>query len=165
MIKNYLSLLSICAVGINIGPLSAANKCLDADSIRSAGKVNKNEHGWKYAAPLMYYIISIHSQNYLRIVNPDGLKITTTQSADGKCHHELSSHGLLIGSCNLNKSELDKALVKKYSSATFTTPQGGRYQAQNFSPDMVILSEAQKSDDPGLCSYNLSVVGVPYKEL
>ena len=73
----------------------------------------------------MYYSINIHSQNYVRIVNLDGLKVTTTQSADGKCYHELSSYGLLIGSCNLNKSELDKAMAKKYNSAVFTLPPRG----------------------------------------
>ena len=171
MIKSYLkgsiifSLLSICAVGVNMGPLSATHQCLDADAIRSAGKVNREKLGWQYAAPHEYYIMSINSQNYLRILNPDGIKVTTTQSADGKCHHKLNIHGLLIGSCNLNKSDIYNALAKKYNGIIFKTSEGKRLQTQTISPDMVILSEAQKSDDPGLCSYNMSIMGVTHEEL
>ncbi|MBY0272680.1 MAG: hypothetical protein K2X02_04615 [Alphaproteobacteria bacterium] len=170
MIKNYLkgakifSFLSICAVGINIGPLSATNQCLDADSIRSAFKTDNSEFGWKYAAPILSYSMEINSENYVRVINPDGISVKTTQSADGKCHHEATFHGLLIGSCHLNKSDLYKALAKKYNSTTLKTSQGKILQ-QNITPDMVILSEARKSDDPGLCSYNLSIVGVPHDEL
>jgi hypothetical protein len=171
MIKNYLkgpklfSLFSICAVGINIGPLSAANQCLDADSIRSAFKTEHEELGWKYAAPLLYYSMKINSENYVRVINPDEISGTTTQSADGTCHHKFNFPGLLIGSCNLNKSELDKVLAKKYDGAIIKTSQGRLVQMENLSPDMVILSEARKSDDPKLCSYNMSIVDASHEEL
>lgn len=171
MIKNYLkgakifSLLSICAVGINIGPLSAANQCLDADSIRSAFKTDNEEFGWKYAAPLLYYSMRINSQNYVRVINPDKISGIATQSADGKCHHKFNFHGLLIGSCNLNKHELYKVLAKKYDGTTIKTSQGRLIQMENLSPDKVILSEAQKSDDPELCTYNMSIVDASHEEL
>jgi hypothetical protein len=164
MIKNYLkgakifSLLSICAVGINTGPLSAANQCLDADSVRSGFKANNDKLAWKYGAPLLSYSIKIHSENYVRVFNPDGISVTTTQSADGKCHHEVTFSGLLIGSCNLTQPDLAKALAMKHDKAIIETPQGRRIQMQNLSPDRVILSEPQKSEAPGLCSYNMSVV-------
>ncbi|MBP7729167.1 MAG: hypothetical protein KA112_00945 [Alphaproteobacteria bacterium] len=171
MIKNYLKgpkiffLLVICAVGSNMGPLSAANQCLDADSIRSAFKTAKDEFGWKYVAPLLHFSMKINSQNYLRVLNPDGISVATTQNADGKCHHALTFSGLLIGNCNLTKSDLYEALAKLYKAGIHKTEQGKSIQLQNLSPDMVILSEAQKSDDPGLCSYNLSVMGTPHEEL
>ena len=171
MIKNYLkgskifSLLSICVVGVNTGPLSAANQCLDADSIRSAFKTDNNEFGWKYAAPLLYYSMEIDSENYVRVINPDKISGAATQSADGKCHHKFNFHGLLIGSCNLNKSELYKVLVKKYDGTIIKTSQGNLIQMENLSPEMVILSEAQKSDDPELCTYNMSIVDASHEEL
>lgn len=170
MIKNYLKgpkiffLLSICAVGINIAPLSAANQCLDADSIRSTLKTDNKEFGWKYAAPLLYYSMKVDSENYVRVLNPDGISVKTTQSADGKCHHEATFPGLLIGSCKLTQPDLAKALAKKFDATTLKTSQGRLIQ-QKLSPDMVILSEARKSDDPGLCTYNLSIVGVAHEEL
>ncbi|MBX9621756.1 MAG: hypothetical protein K2X28_07020 [Alphaproteobacteria bacterium] len=171
MVRKYLkgpkifSLLFICAMVINIGPLSAANQCLDADSIRSAFKTDNEEFGWKYADPLLYYSMRINSQNYVRVINPDRISGIAIQSADGKCHHKFNFPGLLIGNCSLNKSDLYKVLTKKYDGTTIKTSQGRLIRMENLSPDMVILSEAQKSDDPELCSYNMSIVDASHEEL
>ncbi|MBX9787177.1 MAG: hypothetical protein K2Y08_07555 [Alphaproteobacteria bacterium] len=171
MIKNYLkgskifSLLLICAMGINTGPLSADNQCLDADSIRSAFKTDDEKFGWKYAAPLLYYSMKINSENYVRVINPDKISGTTTQSADGKCHHKYNFHGLLIGGCNLNKHELYKVLANKYDGTVIKTSQGKLIKMENLSPEMVILSEPQKSGEPELCSYNMSIVDASHEEL
>lgn len=163
--SKIFSLLFICAIVTNIGPLSATNQCLDADSIRSAFKTDNDEFGWKYAAPLLYYSMKMNSQNYVRVINSDKISGTATQSADGKCHHKFNFHGLLIGSCNLKKSELYKALAKKYDGTIIKTSQGKLIQMEKLSPDMVILSKARKSDEPELCSYHMSIVDASHEEL
>lgn len=160
-----LLFLAACAVELNVSPLSAANQCLDEGAIRSAFKKDRDEFGWKYDAPLLYYVMNLNSQNYLRVFNSDGIRITKTQNSDGKCHHKVTFAGTLIGSCKLTKSDLDKELAKRYKMSLHKTAQGKEIQLQDITPDKVVLSEAQQSDDPGLCSYNLSVVDLPFTEL